>query len=177
MGSLDRLVGYLSAGLNKTGALVVLPAMAFMMTADVVLRYIFNAPLSWGLEASQYMLLLVFIFGMVEAFRSGAHIRMDLIYRLLPRKMRRLVTLLYGMCALSVFALLFRKGYEEAVFLQSINEVTQYLHLPKWIFAALIVVASAVIVIFFVIRCWAVILNRREEVEDQQPDTGRIEAE
>lgn len=169
---LDHWIGRISEILNKIGALVILPAMASMMTADVVLRYAFNAPLSWGLEASQHMLLLVILFGMVEGYRSGAHIRMDLFYRIMPGPMRRLVTLVYGAAAMGIFALLIRKGYEEAAFLKSINEVTQYLHMPKWLFAGLIVLVSMMIVLFFATRCWDVIRGRRDEVENDADGHG-----
>lgn len=167
---LDHWIDRTIVTLNKIGGFIILPAMTAMMTTDVILRYAFNAPLSWGLEASQYMLLLVFIFGMADGFRSGAHIRMDLIYRLLPSKLKRLMTLIYAGCAIAIFALLMHKGSEEALFLKSINEVTQYLHLPKYLFAGLIVAVSAIIILFFAVRSWAVITTQRLEVESDHDD-------
>lgn len=173
--ALDRLLSALSIALNKFGGLVVLPLMTAMMTVDVILRYVFNAPLSWGLEASQHMLLLVFVLGMLEAFRTGAHIRMDLFYRLFTPLFRRIGTILYALLAMGVFVLLAIKGWEEALFLKEINEVTQYIHMPIWMFYVVIVLVSVTIVLFFLLRALAVLQGQREEVEDEHGQLGDVE--
>ena len=168
MYALDNLLSALSVALNKFGGLVVLPLMTAMMAVDVILRYVFNSPLSWGLEASQHMLLLVFVFGMLEAFRTSAHIRMDLFYRLFNPSIRRLVNILYSLLAVGVFILLAKKGWEEALFLKEINEVTQYIHMPIWMFYVVISLVGGLIVLFFMIRAIAVMRGQRQEVEDEQ---------
>ncbi|MFC1665980.1 TRAP transporter small permease [Pseudomonadota bacterium] len=169
---LDNLMTALSIALNKFGGLVVLPLMTVMMTVDVILRYVFNSPLSWGLEASQHMLLLVFVFGMLEAFRTGAHIRMDLCYRLFTPAVRRVVNVLYSLLVVGVFILLASKGWEEAMFLKEINEVTQYIHMPIWMFYVVIVLVAALIVLFFMLRALAVMRGQRQEVEDEHVQIG-----
>lgn len=172
MDRLDTLFVSLSSFLNKIGAYVVLPLMTMMMTADVMLRYVFNAPLSWGLEASTSLLLILFVLGMVEAFRNGAHIRMDLLYRTLPAGARRAVTLGYGALAIAVFAALSYKSGEEAAFQRGINQVTQYLHIPEWLFSALVSGVTALIVAFFILRMVALLRGARSVVEDIDTDEG-----
>ena len=167
MTALDRFVCAFGKVLNWIGALVLLPALTIMMTADVILRYVFNAPLSWGLEASTLLLLLLFLSGLVEAFRNGAHIRMDLVYRNLPDGGKRFVTLIYCVLAIGTFVLVARKAFEEAHFLQGISQVTQYLHVPQWIFYAAIALVAALFVLFFLVRGIAVLTGRRTEVEDE----------
>lgn len=175
MEHLDTMIRRISSGLNKIGAYVVLPVLTGIMTLDVFLRYAFNAPLSWGLEASKYVLLVMFALGMIEAFRSGAHIRMDLLYRHLSPTGKRLITVVYAALAIGVFAVLTYKSAEEAQFQHSINEVTQYLHMPRSIFGALISAVSAMIVVFFVLRMVAVLRGRRTEVEDSTALPGEHE--
>lgn len=166
MGRLDTFMTLISAMLNKVGAYLVLPAMTAMMTLDVFLRYVFNAPLSWGLEASQHLLLILFALGMLEAFRSGAHIRMALVYRLLPGAGKRLVTFCYAVLACGVFTALAYKGAEEALFQKNINEVTQYIHLPRWLFSAMVSAVAGLVVLFFILRAVQVLSGQREVVED-----------
>jgi len=166
MNRIDAILASISQWLNKFGAYVVLPVMATMMTADVVLRYAFNSPLSWGLEASEYLLLLLFLLGMPEAFRSGAHIRMDLFYRTHALAVRRLVNLIYSALVVFVFVLLIRHGWDEAVFLAEIDQVTQYIHMPVSAFIGAIVLMAALIVALFVVRACAILRGRREEIED-----------
>ncbi len=57
-----------------------------LVTADVVLRYVFNAPLSWGLEVSSHLLLLFFLLGLAQSFRAGDHISMELVAAHIPRR-------------------------------------------------------------------------------------------
>jgi TRAP-type C4-dicarboxylate transport system permease small subunit len=97
---------------------------------------------------------------------------MDLFYRLFSNRARRLVTLAYGVTAIAVFALLAKKGLEEAWFLAKIGETTQYLHLPVWLFYGLIVAMACLIMCFFVIRLTTVLKGEREEVEDGQHSFG-----
>lgn len=66
-------IGTISQVLDTIGSFLVLPALALLVTADVILRYGFNAPLSWGLEASSHLLLLFFLLGLVQSFRVGDH--------------------------------------------------------------------------------------------------------
>lgn len=175
MERLDTMIRRISSALNRIGAYVALPVLTGIMTLDVILRYAFNAPLSWGLEASKYVLLVMFALGMIEAFRSGAHIRMDLLYRCLSPTGKRLVTLGYGVLAIGVFSVLTWKSAEEARFQHSIDEVTQYLHMPRWLFGALISAVSSLIVVFFVLRMIAVLRGHRTVVEDAAALPGRHE--
>lgn len=172
MKRLDDLLTAISIGLNKFGGWVVLPVMTTMMTVDVIMRYVFNAPLSWGLEVSQHLLLLVFVLGMLEAFRTGAHIRMDLFYRMFAPVARRMVSLFYALSTVGVFVLLLRKGWEETWFMKEINQVTQFLHMPLWVFYSSILIATILVIAFFALRALAIIRGQREEVEDAHDPFG-----
>ena len=72
---------------------------AAVIGLDVVLRYVFNAPLPWSIEATS-MLLLVMVFGSLPyVWERGGHIRMELIYgrlRGVPRIVADLATALSG---------------------------------------------------------------------------------
>ena len=62
---MTKIIGTISHALDTFGSLVVLPLLSLLVTADVVLRYVFNTPLSWGLEVSSHLLLLFFLLGLV----------------------------------------------------------------------------------------------------------------
>lgn len=156
----------LSQSLNKTGALLVLPALTLLVTVDVVLRYGFNAPLPWALEAAQHLLVLFFIFGLIESFRTGAHVRMSLIADRLPDGAKRTMSVVYAGLILVVFGLLARKAADDIPFFYSLPEVTERLRLRIWIFYALIIFVAIGAAAYVVFASFAVLRGRRIELEE-----------
>lgn len=98
MQAIRRGLALVSGALMLVGG-VALVAMMVHVTADVVGKYFFNAPLPMTLEmvSNYYMVAVVFLpLGAVE--RMNGHIHVELVYSGLPRLGRRLVDLLaYGL--------------------------------------------------------------------------------
>jgi len=59
--------------------------MTIFITADVFLRFFFNAPTIWANEASSYLLLVMVFMGAAYALKERAHIRIDFVVIRLPR--------------------------------------------------------------------------------------------
>ena len=169
---LHAWLGRLSLALKRFGALFLLPLMTLVITFDVVMRYVFNAPLSWGLEAASWLLILVFISGMIEGFRRNAHVQMDLVHRRLPVAARKAVGVVYVGLVIIVFGLLIKKMVAEIPFLYSLPEVSQYLGLPKWIFFAAIVAVSGLVIAYFLLCLVEIVLSRRVDVGEDANEQG-----
>ena len=54
----DRWSEKTAGRLFKLGIYVTMPALVALVTLDVVLRYVFNAPLQWGRDANGLLLLM-----------------------------------------------------------------------------------------------------------------------
>lgn len=129
--------------------------------ADVVLRYGFNAPLPWSIEATS-LLLLVMVFGSLPyVWERGGHIRMELIYtrlRGIPRVIADLVTAVSG----GLFSALL--CYEMARTFPAMrmrNEGAEYLGVPYWPFAVFIAIIGAVMTLQFVVLAVRAVTQRR----------------
>ncbi len=83
-------------------AVVLLPVITLLVTADAFLRYVFNAPISWAQDLAGLLLFVLFCAGLTHSMAVNAHVRMDLVYDQLPSGIRRIVDILSG-----AFALLF----------------------------------------------------------------------
>lgn len=59
----------------------------------VVMRYLFNSPLSFVEEYSGYMIVWGAMIGSVVALRDNKHIRVDMLYQFLPHKLQKGVDL------------------------------------------------------------------------------------
>lgn len=168
-------MGHVARALDRIGGWVVLPVMTFMMTLDVILRYVFNAPFIWGLELAEHLLILVFLFGILQCTRTDGNIRMDLVYLHLPERAKKLVMLLYCIIGVFIFYLVADKAAGEIPFLMSIPEVTEYLELPIAGYYGLIVVISGMMMLYFALRGIAILLG--SEVPPEEPAAGYAEIE
>jgi len=70
---------------------VVLMTMVAITVVDVVLRRIFNRPLSVGLEISQIMLVVVVFTSMAYCGMKKCHISIDAIASRLPAKVQKMI--------------------------------------------------------------------------------------
>jgi TRAP-type C4-dicarboxylate transport system permease small subunit len=163
---MTRWLGIISRLMTGFGSYVVLPILTLLVTADVILRYVFNAPLSWGLEASRHLLLIFFLFGLLESFRVGEHVSMELISAKLPPAAIRLVSLLQIALIGLVFALILKKVIDELPFVYSLPQVTPELELRVWAFYVFIGFVCVLVLIYAVHAAFQVLTGRRIKVEE-----------
>ena len=64
---------------------VLLFAMAIITTREVIMRYVFNRPSVWSMEACIFMLVLVTYVGSSHTQLERGHIRVDIIYTFLSK--------------------------------------------------------------------------------------------
>jgi len=67
-------------------------------------RFVLGLPLSWSEEFQKFGHIWMVFLAIPVAYRRGAHIGMDIVYRLLPRPAQRLVALLVELMWLAMAA-------------------------------------------------------------------------
>ena len=71
----------------NSGVLIALmAAMALLVIANVIDRYVFNHSFVWAEELSRYMMIWVGFLGSGLVLRIGAHLAVDVFQDLLPRR-------------------------------------------------------------------------------------------
>ena len=75
-----RLLAYIENAVIVTGFLI----MFFVLLAQVIMRYVFNSPLTWSEETARFIFVYVSFVGISIAYRQKAHIRMEAVVKLLP---------------------------------------------------------------------------------------------
>lgn len=93
-----RAVGWVERVFAVLTGLALLGIMG-VVCVDVLMRYVFNAPISWVFDMiSLYVLAAVFYLTLSRAFAQGEHVRIDVMLRAVPphvgRRMRQLQNLL-----------------------------------------------------------------------------------
>jgi len=74
-----RAIDGLSRLFGATAAVLVILLVALMLY-DVVLRYAFNAPTTWGNDMNTWLMGASFILSIAYAMSTDSHVRVDLLY-------------------------------------------------------------------------------------------------
>ncbi|GLR69329.1 TRAP transporter small permease [Agaribacter marinus] len=69
-------------------------ALALILIAQVLSRYVLNAPLGWTEEVARYQLVLLSFIGASIGFRKRSHISFVYFHRFMPASIKPLLTLL-----------------------------------------------------------------------------------
>jgi len=93
MNRLLHFVDSLSAGTGKAFAWCIL-ILTFSTCYEVFVRYVLNAPTVWAFDMSVQMYGALFMMTGAYALSQNAHVRGDVVYRLMPKKVQASVDLL-----------------------------------------------------------------------------------
>ncbi len=156
--------------LHLVGYCVFLPILAAIISVDVVMRYAFAAPLSWGLELSKYVMLVMFLMGLLYSFQSDVHIRVDIIYDRLPAKFRRFLTVLVNICIAFIFVLVLTKSTEEMLFAFKVDMTTPELEMRMWCFYLVVMASSFCMALYALFEAVLIALGRRSPMSVQNGD-------
>ncbi len=111
-------------------AYVCLPVILVLLTADVSLRYLFNAPLRWGQELASILLFLSVVLALPHSWISRIHISADFLKALLSFRVREVVARLTWLLVLVMAVIIVWQCWRDAQFMLMINESTPELFVP-----------------------------------------------
>lgn len=123
-------------------AYLLLPGLALLVTADVGLRYLFGAPLTWAGDVKELALLGVVTAGLPGASLDGAHIRVTLVDERLPASAARVLAAFRHAVGLAVATVLAWALADLARDMARFGERAEFVPLPYWPVAALIALAA-----------------------------------
>ena len=102
-------LGHIVHELEEILIALILGAMTIITFVNVVLRYVFNSSLIWGLEVTSALFAWLVLLGMSHAVKVNAHLGVDAIVNLLPNRGRRILALLAAALCLA-YAFFLMKG-------------------------------------------------------------------
>jgi len=153
------LLGAFSRRCHDIGSLIVLPAMALLITYDVGARYFFNAPLAWGEEVNGLLLFLLLMLCITHAWDLRRHIRMELVYVMLRGRWRAFADIVTGLTGIVFFGFLGVQSWRDIGYMRRIHEGTEVLHIPLWPFRTVM----SLICLVFVVKLVHYLLAGRHE--------------
>jgi len=161
--SFVQKLGFVS---HRSVMISVFPAMVFLITLDVILRYIFNAPIPWSQDLSGLLLLIGFFGSLQHSWNEGRQMRMSVIYdrfRGIWRKAADIITLLAGML---FFGMLGYQCLRDIPGMIRTSEAGMSLKIPLWPFKAFIGLLSVLVffqLVLIFLRFFAKTMKKEDE--------------
>lgn len=141
----DRVSERTSWELFRLGIYVVLPALVVLVTADVTLRYVFNAPIQWARDVNGLLLLVSIFCSLPHAWDRAYHIRMEVFYVRVAADKRRRLDVLASVAGIVFFGLMAIQGARYVPFMIRTGETGEDLLLPIWPFMGFLAFCSLVV--------------------------------
>lgn len=139
---IQTILGWISAGLLVT--------MMCLTGADVIARYLFNAPIKGAFELTEILLALLIFAAMPLTTGLGQHIEVAL-FDTKNRATKRYLTIFAKACAVLVFSLLAFEIWGHGARLARYGQVTNSLEIPLSLIAYLVAGFCALSVLVLII--------------------------
>lgn len=129
----DRFAAWLAQGLGVV-SVICIAAMLILTAANVIGRYLMNAPIRGAEELTGFLIVATLMFGASEAHRRGEHIAVDLFDGKFPSGIERLLAILAQVAVIIVALALAWTGWHTVLFSRSFGVYSPgYMQIPMWI--------------------------------------------
>lgn len=156
----DTIIGKVSRNLQKSICVIALPMMTFVISLEIIFRYVLGKGFRWSQEACCILLLLLCIGCQANCFQKDRHIRMDLIYNHAGKLFKNLSNVLTIICGGIFFGSLMFQAMMDIPYQISVNESTEEMYFPIWILNSFIVGSCACLVAALVRHSFRMIFKK-----------------
>jgi len=154
---LGRLFDYINIIMVVISAILLL-GLTFIVGADITLRYLFNKPLGWVKEVSEYTLVGLGFLAAAWILKDDAHVKMDLVLNKVGQKAQTMMNIITS--GISTIVLLITTWFTLRVivdFYQTKLVAPTVLEPPKWVLLTPIFVGCLLLAIQFIRRTFGFI--------------------
>jgi len=177
---------------------ILLGLMTAITFANVIARYVFNSNILWALEATVYLFAWMVLIGASYCVKINAHLGIDILVRVFPPKIRKIMTLFAVACCLLFSALLLygawtywiefltnRAWYEVndvpmpdwLRFIEPmLNENERYTYIPRFIPYFALPLGMGLLLFRYLQVAWRVATDRQELIVASHEAEDEIEA-
>ncbi len=132
---------------------VMLCTMVLLVLLQIVLRNFLSTGITGGAEIVRHMVLWVAFLGAGLAAREGKHIRIDVVYRMLPQGLKRLAEIVTGIFTTTVCAILLYASCQFVAVDYSSGTVIAFHDMPVWILELVIPLGYLAVTLRYARQC------------------------
>jgi TRAP-type C4-dicarboxylate transport system permease small subunit len=125
------VIGRVARSASTLAGLAVLVIVA-LITADVVMRYFFNEPQLFVDEVASFLQVAVIFGGLAHTFRTGGHVRVDLVTSRLPAPARAWLRLVGLVASLGFLGIVMWTTTQSALTAYRYGRVSTVMLYPLW---------------------------------------------
>ena len=114
MTNLEKANNILQRVINGLVA-IILGALVLIVFSNVLGRYIFHSSLAWSEEISRFLLIWMVLLGSISAYINDEHLGLDLLVKVLPKRLAQAVAVLGDILVIYALGLLISGGYNMTV--------------------------------------------------------------
>lgn len=103
-----KLIRWLDKYLEEYVLILLLAGISCTMFLQIIMRYIFNMPLTWPEELSRYMWIWTVFFSMSYSIRVGNVLRVDVLTEFLPKKAKKILEIVLQSVTFAVYCVFSR---------------------------------------------------------------------
>lgn len=140
--------------------------MSIIVFINVVLRYLFESGISWSVELSQILFLLLVFFGAIQAYKENTHIHVDVLISKVPVIWQKVLAVVSNLIILYILYVLF-KGSVQLVEENTVM-TTPILGIPQSYIYAMGVILSVLIGILTIIKTVQIFRKTEEEASVEE---------
>lgn len=124
-----------------------LSVMGIILTIQILLRYFFNAPISWAEELARYLQIWITFIGIGYGFRKSSHIALTLIKDKLPLKIAIIVSIINNIIMIFSCGVVI---YISPIFLTQQNKLSSAMHVSMQLVYCVIPIGFVIAIIYLV---------------------------
>lgn len=148
-----------------------LAAMTLVTFVQVVARYVFNYSFSWAFELTTFLFAALIFLGISWGVRINAHIGVDALVKLFPRKLARVVAVVSCLLCLFYTTLVFYGAWYYVSRIYRIGVLADDVPIPLWVPITVLPIGYALLFLRFGVLLVQILRGRRillvgDEAED-----------
>lgn len=138
-----------------------LAAMTVVTFLQVVLRYVFNSGILWGLEATTYMFGWMVLLGISYGIRVGSHIGVDVLVQQLPPGGRRLAGLLVALLSILYAVIVLVGSYNYVDTMHTLDIEADDIPVSKWILLLALPIGFSLLLARLLQATWRILAGKQ----------------
>lgn len=142
---------------------VLILTASVILFANVLARYVFNSGFPWAEELVRYQIVWMVFLGASVAARQGIHIGVDILLKLSPPPLARVIDLLIHAVSIAFCAFLVFYGAELIEQTRAFGQVSPAMQMPMWLVQLAIPVGAALMGVRFAQHFVRTLLGRQQE--------------
>lgn len=146
--------------------MIALGVMSIIVFVNVILRYIFESGISWSVELSQILFLVLVFLGAIQAYKENTHIQVDVLISKLPKVWQKILAVISNVIVLYILYVVFTGSVQ----LVEENTVmtTPILGIPQSYIYAMGVILSVIIAILTIIKTVEIFAKKEGEASVEE---------